>query len=567
MALQDILKVPNLAFYGSERWKSSFEEANGKTQVSVEYRRGSTVSRLKFRRQTSEEKWRYWELLVKLGFKQIEIGFPIASDIEYDFMRDLINTPGAIPDDVTVQALSPCRKDALERSVDALRGAKKAILFTYIASSDNYRETIYGMTENECINRINDCVRFAKSITVDKDSASETEWTFGFGCEDAGDARPDLLLRIGETVKSAWGPTVERPLIFGMATSVESITPNVFADLVEYISTNVTEREKIILSVHPHNDRGCAVAAAELACLAGAEEVEGCLFGNGERAGNVDLITLAGNMLRQGIDPGIDLSLLPEARRVVEEITAIPVHSRAPYAGDFAFLALSGGHQDAIRKGFALRDQGSTPKTGEITNGGADNLPGPNDVCEQPWRVPYLPLDPADVGVTQAELIGINSQSGKGGILWILQNELGFRLPRSFALEFSQYIKKRSAKLDRHFDAGEICSMYLDRYCQKNVSNGDDLHYEDLSTRCHESNKCLNNFEAAREYVTHLRDLDVQDREHSCHVIQRTGKYAAYTYAGQGDADGRWGFGVGQSVREAYVRALLSSLTVSLQVT
>ena len=218
-------------------------------------------------------------------------------------MRRLIETPGAIPEDVTIQAISPCRRDALQRTVDCLRGAKKAILFTWISTSDNYRKTIFDIEEEECVQRVADCTVFARFITVDDPEASrETEWTFSFGCEDASRARPELLLRLGEAVKVAWRPTTEKPLIFGMATSVEVTTPNVVADQIEYFLTHISEREKILLSVHPNNDRGCAVAAAELACLAGADMVEGCLFGNGERAGNVDLVTLALNFYTQGID-------------------------------------------------------------------------------------------------------------------------------------------------------------------------------------------------------------------------------------------------------------------------
>jgi 2-isopropylmalate synthase len=531
-----------------------------------------------------DQKWQYFQLLVDLGYKFIEVAFPCSSQSEYDFVRRLIETPGAVPADVTLQAISPCRKDALRRTVDCLRGAKKVILFTYISTSDNYRETIFDMSEEECLQRVTDCTVFARSITVDDPSASrDTEWTFGFGCEDSGRARPDVLLRLGEAVKAAWRPTVERPLIFGMATSVEVTTPNVVADQIEFFLTHITEREKIRLSVHPHNDRGCAVATAELACLAGADMVEGCLFGNGERAGNVDLVTLALNFFTQGIDPGINFSDLGKVRAVVEAITKIPVHPRAPYAGDFYFLALSGAHQDAIRKGFLRRDaEDSAICNGNRHVNGSPDVHG-NSSLERKgrrWQVPYLPMDPADVGVGNANIIGINSQSGKSGILWVLQHTLGLHPPKELAIIYSQIIKHISIEQRRDLAADEICSLFLNTYHEvgfrdRNIAklrHARDHNVVSIDTADMEKTitKEMGKEEEAvvqgiMVELSRALEVPLSCGQYSSHVVEKTAEVAAFVRCAMDNGAGSrelWGIGLGPDLSAAYISAVLSSITV-----
>ena len=522
---------------------------------------------------------------------------PCASDLEYSFVQQLVKTPGAVPDDVTIQAITPCRKDLIQKTVSSLRGAKKAILFSYISVSDNYRETMLRLTEEQCFERVYECVAFTRSITKDAGD-NHTEWTFGLGCEDAGDARPEMLLRICEAVRTAWEPTNEKPIIFGMATSVEYYMPNIFADQVEHFLDNVPEREKIQLSIHPHNDRGTAVAAAELSCLAGADMVEGCLFGNGERSGNVDLVTLALNCYRQGLDPGLNFSDLPKIRSIVEDITKIPVHKRAPYAGDFAFLALSGTHQDAIRKGFAKRDINDdnlpgverTHSNGSIngyTNGACNgtiekNQPG------QEWRVPYLPMDPGDLGITSASVIGINSQSGKAGVSWILKNTIGLSPPDYLARDFSNFVKVKSTELNRDFSADELCDLFLDTYQDKRVAEDDVLSVHskltnedraidtmlirglvakdtrERTTKSSKSGPALV-LSVALNRLSQFLSTDIACVEHAAHSRKHPPETVAYVRCKMGsEKDSADGVGIGVEMAGAYVSAILSAVLVNL---
>jgi len=389
-----------------------------------------------------------------MGFKQIEVSFPCASETEFNFTRSLVDTPGAIPPDVTIEVISPCRKEALARAVDSVKGAPSAIIFTFLATSDNYQETIFEASEETMLERARTCTEYVRSITKDDPiTSSQTNWSFGFGMEDFGNSRPEVALRLGEAVRNAWNPSRENPVILGLATSVESHMPNVYADQVEYFSRNISSRETVCISLHTHNDRGCAVASAELGCLAGADRVEGCLFGNGERAGNLDLVTMALNYLTQGVDPGLNFSQLPYIRRVYEEITHLPVHPRTPYSGDFYFKAWSGSHQDSILKGMTKYQNAKT-----LTK-------------KQPvWRIPYLPLDPADVGQSFNSVIGINSQSGKAGVSWVLLQELGLDLPSDVAMEFARATKAHSERLGRGLAASEVCDLFMRTFSVNEVS-------------------------------------------------------------------------------------------------
>ncbi|CAG8954292.1 hypothetical protein HYFRA_00005913 [Hymenoscyphus fraxineus] len=395
-----------------------------------------------------EQKWKYFQMLVELGYKEIEVSFPSASQTDFDFTRRLVETPGATPDDVWLQVLSPCREELIKRTVDSLKGAKKALLHIYVATSECFQRIVFGMTEDQNVELAVKCTKYARSITKDDPSQAGTEWAFEFSPETFSDSRPEFVIRICEAVKEAWGPSVENPIIFNLPATVEMSTPNVYADQIEYFCKNMTEREKICVSLHPHNDRGCAVAAAELAQMAGADRVEGCLFGNGERTGNVDLVTLGLNLYTQGIHPGIDFSDLNRVIDVVEVSNKIPVHPRAPYGGSLVVCAFSGSHQDAIKKGFQARKQA-----------------GATD--EDKWQLPYLPLDPQDIGRTYEAIIRVNSQSGKGGAAWIILRNLELDLPRGLQVAFSKIVQKQADAVGRELLSAEIQALFEKTYFLK----------------------------------------------------------------------------------------------------
>lgn len=389
-------------------------------------------------------------MLVKLGYKEIEIAFPASGDTDFNFARKLVTTPGVVPDDVWLQVLSPCRKELIRRTVDSLKGAKKAILHLYLATSPCFQQIVFGMNNQECKDLAVECTKYARSITKDDPNSGVEEWAYEFSPETFSDSDPEFVVEICEAVKAAWEPSKERPIIFNLPATVEMATPNVYADQIEYFCRNVTEREKISVSLHPHNDRGCAVAAAELAQMAGADRVEGTLFGNGERTGNVDLVTLGLNLYTQGIHPGIDFSDINSVIDIVEKSNKIPVHPRAPYGGSLVTCAFSGSHQDAIKKGFNVRDA---------------QRAGPED----PWTMPYLPLDPQDIGRTYEAVIRVNSQSGKGGVAWIIKRTLELDMPRGLQVAFSKIVQRETDMLGRELLAHEIRDLFVDAYhLQKN---------------------------------------------------------------------------------------------------
>jgi 2-isopropylmalate synthase len=394
------------------------------------------------------QKLRYFKMLVELGYKEIEVSFPSASQTDFDFTRSLVTTPGLTPDDVWLQVLSPCREELIERTVDSLKGAKKAILHLYLATSECFRRIVFGLSEEETLALAVKCTKYARSITKDDPSQAGTEWAYEFSPECFSDSSPDYVIKVCEAVKEAWGPSVENPIIFNLPATVEVATPNVYADQIEYFCTHITEREKVSVSLHPHNDRGCAVAAAELAQMAGADRVEGCLFGNGERTGNVDLVTLALNLYTQGVHPGIDFSDLGKVIDVVEISNKIPVHPRAPYGGALVVCAFSGSHQDAIKKGFQLRKKSGTSN-------------------EDYWQVPYLPLDPQDIGRTYEAVIRVNSQSGKGGAAWIILRNLELDLPRGLQIAFSKVVQKKADLVGRELLSLEISELFEKTYFLK----------------------------------------------------------------------------------------------------
>jgi 2-isopropylmalate synthase len=392
-----------------------------------------------------DQKWAYFQMLTKLGYKEIEVAFPASGDTDFNFTQKLVNTPGMVPDDVWLQVLSPCRKDLIKRTVESLKGAKKAILHLYLATSPCFQKIIFGMNNEESKAMAVECTKYARSITKDDPNSGVEEWAYEFSPETFSDTSPEFALEVCEAVKAAWEPTEEVPIIFNLPATVEMATPNVYADQIEYFCRNISEREKVSVSLHPHNDRGCAVAAAELAQMAGADRVEGTLFGNGERTGNVDLVTLGLNLYTQGIHPKIDFSDLNSVIEVVERSNKIPVHPRAPYGGQLVVCAFSGSHQDAIKKGFKIRDEN-----------GATDL--------DKWEVPYLPLDPADIGRTYEAIIRVNSQSGKGGVAWIISRTLDLDLPRGLQVAFSKIVQRETDKLGRELQGTEIKNLFVEEY-------------------------------------------------------------------------------------------------------
>jgi 2-isopropylmalate synthase len=361
----------------------------------------------------AERKLRMFMLLLKCGFKEIEIGFPAASQTDFDFVRKLIDEK-LIPDDVTVQVLTQAREALIRRTFESLRGAKRVIMHLYNSTSTVQRRVVFGLDRPGIVDI---AVQGARVVLDCARAQPDTDWAFQYSPESFTGTELDFAVEICDAVNAVWKPTPQRPVILNLPATVEMATPNVYADQIEWFGRHVENRDSIVLSVHPHNDRGCAVAAAELAVMAGADRIEGCLFGNGERTGNVDLITLALNLYTQGVDPGLDFSDINAVIRTVEHCNQLPVHPRHPYGGELVFTAFSGSHQDAIKKGLAARK--------------------PTDL----WEVPYLPIDPADLGRAYETVIRVNSQSGKGGIAFLLERDFGLSLPRLLQIEFSQVIQ------------------------------------------------------------------------------------------------------------------------------
>ncbi|KAI0205751.1 2-isopropylmalate synthase [Astrocystis sublimbata] len=391
-----------------------------------------------------EEKLRFFKMLCDIGCKEIEVSFPSASQTDFDFTRRLVDT-GAIPDDVAIQVLSPCRPDLIKRTVEAVSGAKNAIIHIYLATSECFRRIVFNYSEEDTLELAVRCAKVVRSLTKDDPAQSATNWQFEFSPETFSNTSPEFAVKICDAVKAAWEPTVENPIIINLPATVESASCNVFADQVEYFCRNISEREKVSVSVHNHNDRGTAVAAAELAQMAGADRVEGCLFGNGERTGNVDIVTLALNLYTQGVPCGLDFSDMHHIINVVEDCNKIPVHARAPYAGSLVVCAFSGSHQDAISKGMQARKrEGKT--------------------VEDYWEVPYLPLDPGDIGRTYEAIIRVNSQSGKGGAAWIILRKLHLDIPRGLQVAFSAVVQKHADGLGRELLPEEITELFETTY-------------------------------------------------------------------------------------------------------
>ena len=386
----------------------------------------------------AEKKNRFFDLLLKVGLKEIEVGFPSAGATEFDFISGLVKQD-RIPDDVWVQVLTQSRRDLIERSFESLDDAKQAIVHLYNAVSPAWRRIVFGMERPE-VKAI--AVAGAKVLRDEAGKRPNTDWRFEYSPETFSTAELDFSVEVCAAVMEVLQPTPDKPLILNLPATVEAATPNVYADQIEWFCRNVPNRDSVVISLHTHNDRGTGVAAAELGLMAGADRVEGCLLGNGERTGNCDLVTVALNLYTQGVDPALDLSDIDEVVNTVNYCTALPVHPRTPYAGDLVFTAFSGSHQDAIKKGMAAQ---------AVRNDGL-------------WEVPYLPIDPADLGRSYEAVIRVNSQSGKGGVAWVLEQDKGLKLPKRLQADFSRHVQAMADTLGRELNAADIWAAFHDAY-------------------------------------------------------------------------------------------------------
>lgn len=391
---------------------------------------------------TAQQKSLLWDQLVKIGFREIEVGFPSASGHDYNFVRDLIEND-RIPADVTIQVLTPAREDLIEKTFAALEGVHRAIVHVYNSTSTVQRERVFAMERGGIVDIARSGARLVRDCAA---RYPDTEWLFEYSPESFTGTELDFAVEVCDAVMDVWEPTPEKPAIVNLPATVEMSTPNVYADQIEWFCRHVRRREGLIVSLHTHNDRGCAVAAAELGMLAGADRVEGTLMGNGERTGNMDIVTMAMNLYSQGIDPELQLGHMDEIIQTVRDCTRLPVHPRHPYAGELVFTAFSGSHQDAIKKCLARRDDA------------------------EPWQVAYLPIDPADIGRSYQEVIRINSQSGKGGIAYVLQRDHGYDLPRWLQIDFSAAVQAHAEAAEGEVDSEAILGLFRDTYL--NMSEG-----------------------------------------------------------------------------------------------
>lgn len=498
-----------------------------------------------------EKKRRFFDLLVRVGLKEIEVGFPSAGATEFDFISGLVRS-GAVPDDVMVQVLTQSRRDLIETSFASLDGARAAIVHLYNAVSPAWRRIVFGMTRDE-VREI--AVSGARVMRDEAAKRPDTEWHFQYSPETFSTAELDFSLEVCSAVMDVLQPTPDRPIIFNLPATVECATPNVYADQIEYFCRHVPNRDAVVVSLHTHNDRGTGVAAAELGMMAGADRVEGCLLGNGERTGNCDLVTVALNLYTQGIDPKLDLSDIDAVVNTVAYCTNLPVHPRTPYAGDLVFTAFSGSHQDAIKKGFAAQATRN----------------------DDYWEVPYLPIDPADLGRSYEAVIRVNSQSGKGGVAWVIEQDKGLKLPKRMQADFSRHVQALADRTSRELDAGDIWRCFADTYSLEGPQR--------FSLEAYDETRAAN---GDRIFAGHVRvdgaaqrvsgrgnglissvidglgqacgiDFDVTDYHEHAIGAGSDAQAAAYVECRTGDGRTVWGVGIDADVATASVRAVLSA--------
>ena len=498
----------------------------------------------------AEKKTRLFDLLVKVGLKEIEVGFPSAGATEFDFIAGLVASD-RMPDDVWIQVLTQSRRDLIETSFASLRGAPRAIVHLYNAVSPAWRRIVFGMTRPQ-VKQI--AVDGAKVLRDEAARQPNTAWQFEYSPETFSTAELDFSVEVCEAVMDVLAPTPDAPIIFNLPATVECATPNVYADQIEWFARNIRNRQACVISLHTHNDRGTGVAAAELGMMAGADRVEGCLLGNGERTGNCDLVTLALNLYTQGVDPGLDLSDIDAVVKTVTYCTNIPVHPRTPYAGDLVFTAFSGSHQDAIRKGFAAREQQN----------------------DETWEVPYLPIDPADLGRSYEAVIRVNSQSGKGGVAWVIEQDRGLKLPKRLQADFSRHVQRLADETSRELNAADIWARFESVYLPREGDRFVLRDYEESGTTGHRlfvgrvavdgeersisgrGNGLISGVIAALADSTGPA-LDVVD--YNEHAIGHGADAQAAAYVECRTPDGRTVFGVGldTDIATASVRAVLSA--------
>ncbi|MFD7553425.1 MULTISPECIES: 2-isopropylmalate synthase [unclassified Streptomyces] len=489
-------------------------------------------------------KHRLFRQLVAMGFKEIEVGFPSASQVDFDFVRELIEQD-LIPHDVTIQVIMQARTELIERTFEALRGARRAVAHLYNSVSPLQRRVVFGADREDILDMTVQAVRLITKLAAEHVGG---EILFEYSPESFTATEPDFALEICEAVMDVWQPAPGRPIIISLPATVECTLPNEFADQVEWMDRNLSRREHITLCVHPHNDRGTGVAAAELAVLAGADRVEGCLFGNGERTGNVDLVTLGMNLFSQGVDPMIDFSDMATIRQVAEECTQLPTHPRHPYAGDLVYTAFSGSHQDAIKKGLDSMER-AAQSVGIL-------------VGETPWGVPYLPIDPKDIGRSYEAIIRVNSQSGKGGVAYLLKTGHGFDLPRRLQVEVSRMVQRHSEECATEVGSAQVWELFTREFLAEGLrlrvsdtANGVVEAELDGSTRYFRADGGEAFAEALRGAGTDVvaQSLTVQPpgAENSSVVV-----YAECTV----DGESVWGVGLHSDEAGAAVRAIASAV-------
>ncbi len=499
---------------------------------------------------SAEKKLTFFKALVEMGFKEIEVGFPSASETDFSFVRTLIEA-GHIPDDVTIEVITQARKELIERTVESLQGAKSAILHVYNPTAPQFRKIVYKASKEEIKGIAVTATRWCKELTA---QYPETKWTYQYSPETFSATELVFSKEVCDAVIAAWGPTPENRVIINLPTTVEGNTPNVFADQIEWMDRNISQRDSVVLSVHPHNDRGTAVASAELALMAGADRVEGCLFGNGERTGNVDLVTLALNMYVHGVDPQLDFSDIDKIKKLVEESNEIPVHPRHPYAGELVFTAFSGSHQDAIKKGLAVQKE------------------------DTPWEVPYLPIDPRDLNRNYDAVIRVNSQSGKGGVAYILEQETGFEIPRKLQIAFSRVVQEVSDATGVEVERSRISEIFHNAY----MNDSDpyqflSMNYQDCGDGVSavlnlQSVKDNNSFslsgqgkgplDAVVDAIRHFTGLDIFVSDYHEHALSEGASVSAVSFV-ELRIESRtvqWGVGVDDSIVHSAIKAVLSGV-------
>ncbi|MGE8502833.1 2-isopropylmalate synthase [Ectopseudomonas oleovorans] len=499
----------------------------------------------------AEKKMRFFKCLVAVGLKEIEVGFPSASQTDFDFVRELIEG-GHIPDDVTIQVLTQARDDLIERTFESLKGAKKAIVHYYNACAPSFRKIVFNQDKAGV-----KAIAVAAGTTIKRlaDAAPETQWGFEYSPEVFSSTEIDFAVEVCNAVIDVFQPTPANKLILNLPATIECATPNNYADQIEWFGRHVDRRDSVLISVHTHNDRGTGVAASELAVMAGADRVEGCLFGNGERTGNVCLVTLALNLYTQGVDPELDFSDIDAVRKVVEDCNQIPVHPRHPYVGDLVHTAFSGSHQDAIRKGFAQQKK--------------DAL----------WEVPYLPIDPADIGRDYEAVIRVNSQSGKGGITFLLEQEYGISLPRRMQIEFSQVVQRETDRLGLEMTAAQIHQLLETEYLQARspyALKGHRLQEENGTSavdvevvKAGESHHWRGIGKGPLEALAAALPVAVEVMDYSEHAIGAgaNAKAAAYIELRVNGGRALHGIGIDENLTTASFRALFSALNRALSQT